>query len=151
MAKLELYCDGGCRGNQGKINTGGWGAYLVWGDSIKQLRGGETNTTNNKMELLACIEGLRAVKNKEVPIDVYVDSAYVHSGITQWIYGWMKKGWVNSKREPVANKDLWVALLAERDKFSQITFNKVKGHADNVGNIKADELANLAMDDLMAR
>lgn len=150
MTRLALYCDGGCRGNQGEKNVGGWGAYLIWGEHIKELHGGELNTTNNKMELTAAIEGLRAVKNKQVGVDVYLDSAYVHKGITEWIYGWMKKGWVNSKKEPVANKDLWLALLAEKEKFSDVTFNKVKGHADNAGNNKADELANIAMDELIS-
>lgn len=148
VTRLALYCDGGCRGNQGEKNVGGWGAYLIWGEHVKEICGGELNTTNNKMELMAAIEGLRAVKNKQVGVDVYLDSAYVHKGITEWIYGWMKKGWKNSKKEPVANKDLWLLLLAEKDRFADITFNKVKGHADNAGNNKADELANRAMDQL---
>ncbi len=151
MTRLEIYCDGGCRGNQADENVGGWGAYLVWGEHTKELYGGEPNTTNNKMELTAAIEGLRAVKNKDVPVDVYVDSAYVLNGITQWIFGWMKKGWVNSKKEPVANKELWLQLLEEKNKFSDITFHKVKGHSDNAGNNKADELANLAMDEVTNR
>lgn len=146
MRRLELYCDGGCRGNQANVNVGGWGAYLVWGEHTKELCGGEKNTTNNKMELTGAIEGLKAIKNKDVPVDVYVDSAYVLNGITQWIYGWMKKGWVNSKKEPVANKDLWLELWEEKGKFSDISFHKVKGHSTNKGNNKADALANLAMD-----
>lgn len=151
MTRLEVYCDGGCRGNQADENVGGWGAYLVWGPHTKELHGGERNTTNNKMELTAAIEGLRAVKKKDVPVDVYVDSAYVLGGITQWVYGWMKKGWVNSKKEPVANKDLWLQLLDEKRKFSDITFHKVKGHSNNAGNNKADALANLAMDEVTSR
>lgn len=146
--RLELYCDGGCRGNQTDVNMGGWGAYLVWGGHTKELYGGEVNTTNNKMELTAAIEGLRAVKNKDVSVDVFVDSAYVLNGITSWIYGWMKKGWVNSKKEPVANKELWLQLWEEKRRFSDITFHKVKGHADNAGNNKADALANRAMDEI---
>ncbi len=144
--RLSVYCDGGCRGNQGAVNIGGWGVYLIWGEHTKELCGGERNTTNNKMELTACIQGLRSVKNKDVPCDVYLDSAYVLNGITQWIESWIKKGWKNSKREPVANKDLWLELIAERDLFSDLHFIKVKGHADNAGNIKADALANDAMD-----
>lgn len=147
--RVQLYCDGGCRGNQSDSNIGGWGAYLIWGEHTKELWDGEVNTTNNKMELMGCIQGLRAIKNKNVGVDVYMDSAYVYNGITSWIYGWMKKGWKNSKKEPVANKDLWLELLAEKDKFSDISFNKVKGHADNAGNNKADELANRAMDELL--
>jgi len=146
--RLQIYCDGGCRGNQADVNVGGWGAYLVWGERTKELWGGERNTTNNKMELTGCIEGLRAVKNTTVPVDVYLDSTYVLKGITEWVFGWMRKGWVNSKKEPVANKELWLELLAEKDRFSDITFLKVKGHADNEGNIMADALANRAMDEL---
>lgn len=148
MTRLELYCDGGCRGNQARTNVGGWGVYLVWGAYTKELYGGEPDTTNNKMELTGAIEGLRAIKNKDVPVDVYVDSAYVLNGITNWVYGWMKKGWVNSKKEPVANKELWLQLLEEKRKFADITFHKVKGHANNVGNNMADALANRAMDEL---
>ena len=150
MTRLEIYCDGGCRGNQAEKNVGGWGAYLVWGEHEKELFGGERNTTNNKMELMGAIEGLRAIKNKNVPVDVYVDSAYVLNGITQWIFGWMKKGWVNSKKEPVANKELWQELLAQKNMFPEITFHKVKGHSTNAGNNKADELANRAMDMVLA-
>ena len=148
MTRVQLYCDGGCRGNQHDTNVGGWGVYLVWNDVTKELRGGEANTTNNKMELTAAIEGLRAIKRKDVGVDVFVDSAYVLGGITSWIDGWKRKGWVNSKKQPVANKELWLALDAERKLFDDIKFHKVKGHSDNAGNIKADELANLAMDDV---
>ena len=143
MTRLEIYCDGGCRGNQSDSNVGGWGVYLVWGEHEK-----ERDTTNNKMELTAAIEGLRAIKNKAVPTDVYLDSAYVLGGITSWIEGWRRKGWVNSKKQPVANKELWIALDEERGRFADICFHKVKGHADNAGNIRADELANRAMDEL---
>lgn len=146
--RLEIYCDGGCRGNQQDENVGGWGAYLIWGEHTKRLSGGEANTTNNKMELTAVIEGLRAVTDKNVPIDVFVDSAYVYNGITSWIYSWMQKGWKNAKKEPVANKELWLELLAEKEKCSDISFHKVKGHADNAGNIEADRLANVAMDEI---
>lgn len=146
--RLEIYCDGGCRGNQQDENVGGWGAYLVWGEYEKRLHGGELNTTNNKMELTAAIEGLRAVVDKTVPTDVYVDSAYVLGGITDWIHGWMAKGWKNAKKEPVANKELWLELWAEKEKFSDISFHKVKGHSDNAGNNIADELANLGMDEV---
>lgn len=145
---LEIYCDGGCRGNQQNENVGGWGAYLIWGEHEKRLHGGEINTTNNKMELTAVIEGLRAVQDKTVHTCVYVDSAYVLGGITTWIDGWIKNGWKNAKKEPVANKELWLELLAEKEKFAQISFHKVKGHADNAGNIEADRLANVGMDEV---
>ena len=148
MTRLEIYCDGGCRGNQSDANVGGWGVYLVWGEHERELCGGERDTTNNKMELTAAIEGLRAIKNKAVSTDVYLDSAYVLNGITSWIADWKRKGWVNSKKQPVANKDLWLALDKERAKFVDISFHKVKGHADNAGNIRADELANLGIDQI---
>lgn len=151
MNRLEIYCDGGCRGNQNDENLGGWGAYLVWGEHTKRIYGGEVNTTNNKMELTAAIEGLRAVTDKTVPCDVYVDSAYVLNGITEWIQSWIAKGWKNAKKEPVANKDLWLELLAEKEQFADISFHKVKGHADNEGNNIADELANLGMDEAERR
>ena len=149
--RLEMYCDGGCRGNQVDENVGGWGAYLIWGAHEKRLHGGCRNTTNNVMELTAVIEGLRAVVNKEVPVDVHVDSAYVHKGITEWIDSWIAKGWKNAQKKPVANRELWEQLLAEKAKFADIRFFKVKGHADNVGNNIADELANLAMDEVEAQ
>ena len=146
--RLEIYCDGGCRGNQSDENVGGWGAYLLWGGHEKRLHGGEAYTTNNKMELMAAIEALRAITDKSVPTDVFLDSAYVLGGITDWIHGWMQKGWKNAKKEPVANKELWLELWAEKEKFADISFHKVKGHSDNVGNNIADELANLGMDEV---
>lgn len=150
MTILQIYCDGGCRDNQSDRNVGGWGAYLVWGEHTKELWGGERDTTNNKMELTAAIEGLRAVKDKTVKTDVYFDSAYVLNGITSWIDSWKRNGWKNSKKKPVANIELWKMLDEERGKFSDIAFHKVKGHSDNEGNNKADELANRAMDEVEA-
>ena len=146
--RVQLYCDGGCRGNQEDVNVGGWGAYLIWGDHERELYGGAENTTNNKMELTAAIEGLRAVVRDDVGVDVYVDSAYVLGGITDWVYGWMRNGWKNAKKEPVANKELWLDLLAQKQRFNDIAFHKVKGHADNAGNIRADALANRGMDEV---
>ncbi|MGI6216182.1 MAG: ribonuclease HI [Coriobacteriales bacterium] len=150
MTRISLYCDGGCRDNQHDSNVGGWGVYLIWGDATKELWGGEPNTTNNKMELTAAIEGLRAIKRNDYGVDVYIDSAYVVNGINSWVDNWQRNGWKNSKKEPVANKELWLDLIAERDKFSDIVFHKVKGHADSDGNNKADELANRAMDEVEA-
>jgi len=148
MTVLEIYCDGGCRGNQSDENIGGWGAFLVFGDNTLELKGSAINTTNNVMELTGCIEGLRAVKNKDVTTKVYLDSAYVLGGVTEWISNWQANGWKTANKKPVANKELWLELVDERDKFSDIEFIKVKGHADNAGNNKADELVNLAMDEL---
>lgn len=147
--RVQLYCDGGCRGNQERKNIGGWGAYLIWGASTKELYGGMRNTTNNIMELTGAIEGLRAI-TRDAPVDVYVDSAYVYNGITDWIDSWQAKGWKNAKKDPVANKQLWLELLEQKNRFSDIVFHKVKGHADDEGNNHADLLANRAMDEIEA-
>ncbi|MGL5715328.1 MAG: ribonuclease H family protein [Paraclostridium sp.] len=143
---IELYTDGGCRGNQADNNIGAWGAYMTYGEHIKEVSGGVVNTTNNIMELIGCIEGLKAIHNKDIPVIVHLDSAYVLNGITNWIIGWKAKGWINSKKEPVANKELWIALDLERAKFKDIQWVKVKGHSDNYGNNQADRLCNEYMD-----
>lgn len=146
MSILKIYTDGGCRGNQNENNIGAWGAYMEFGDVIKELSGGAVNTTNNIMELTGCIEGLKAVKNKSIKTEVYLDSAYVLNGITSWIENWKKKGWRTANKKPVANKELWIELDALKSEFTDITFIKVKGHSDNPGNIKADALCNITMD-----
>ena len=146
--KIEIYTDGGCRGNQNKENVGAWGALLKYGDNIKEISGGEYNTTNNRMELKGCIEGLKAIKNKNIPVVVYLDSAYVCNGITSWIDNWKKKGWVGSNKKPVLNKELWVELDSLRGNFKNIQFVKVKGHSVNEGNNRADALCNEFMDKL---
>ena len=151
MDKIIIYCDGGCRGNGREDNVGGWGVYLTYEGSEKELYGGTKGTTNNIMELTACIQALRALKRHDIPVEVMVDSAYVLNGITNWIYNWMKKGWVTSKKEPVENKELWQRLYEEKQKFTNITFIKVKGHSDNVGNNRADALANKGMDEVTLR
>lgn len=145
---IKLYTDGGCRGNQSDNNIGGWGAYMVYGDVSKEIKGGEINTTNNIMELKGCIEGLKAIKNKTLPVEVYLDSAYVLNGITNRIEGWKKKGWRTANKKPVLNKELWIELDSERNKFNNIEFIKVKGHAGNEGNEIADRLCNEAMDEI---
>lgn len=149
MSKFEIYCDGGCRGNQSDDNIGGWGAYLQYGEHVKELYEGVRNTTNNKMELTACIKALEAIHgNKTTPVEIYCDSAYVVNGMNGWIFNWMKNGWVNSKKKPVENQDLWKRLIQLSRSHEDIKFIKVKGHADNVGNNRADALANLAMDEV---
>ncbi len=150
MDKVYVYCDGGCRGN-GKVNNiGGWGAYLVYKNNTKELYGATRNTTNNVMELTSCIEGLKAITKKDMPVEVVMDSVYVVKGITEWVYNWVKKGWINSQKKPVENKELWMTLYEIRKEFTDITFIQVKGHADNAGNNKADQLANKAMDEVKA-
>lgn len=146
--KLEIYTDGGCRGNQSDNNVGGWGAYLVYGTNTTTIKGGERNTTNNKMELTAVIEALKRLKTTNKETVVYSDSAYVINGITNWIHGWIAKGWINSQKKPVENKELWQELYALKQRFNNIEFVKVKGHSDNEGNNKADALANEAMNEI---
>ncbi|OON96363.1 MAG: ribonuclease HI [Epulopiscium sp. Nele67-Bin005] len=148
MNEIIIYCDGGCRGNQNANNIGAWGCVLSYNGHVKELSGTAKNTTNNKMELVAAIKSLQALKKYDMPIKVYVDSAYVQNGINNWIYGWIKKGWVDAKKNPVKNRELWEELFAERQKFSNIEFLKVKGHSDNAGNNRADELCNIAMDNM---
>ncbi|MDX1473530.1 MAG: ribonuclease HI [Reinekea sp.] len=143
MSNVMLYTDGGCRGNPG---PGGWGAVLIYGKHVLELYGSEADTTNNRMELLATIEGLRALK-RPVPVDLYTDSKYVQQGITQWISNWKRNGWKTAAKKPVKNQDLWQMLdqvLGEHD----VTWHWVKGHAGNKYNELADQLANRAMDEL---
>lgn len=148
MERIHMYCDGGCRGNQEDNNIGAWGVYIEYKDMIKKYSGGERNTTNNKMELSACVEGFNKVRNKSVPITVYLDSAYVLNGITSWVKGWKKNGWRTSNKQAVKNKELWIKLDKLKSEFKDIEFIKVKGHSDNVGNMEADLLCNLKMDEM---
>jgi len=136
--KIIIYTDGGCRGNPG---IGGWGVWLSYKSKDKKLYGGERQTTNNRMELTACIKALSALK-KDIPVIIYTDSKYVLQGITDWIKNWKKKNWKNVK-----NIDLWQEL-DELNQKHQVDWQWVKGHSGNKGNDIADELANLAMDEL---
>ncbi|QOR36263.1 ribonuclease HI [Clostridium sp. 'deep sea'] len=150
MNKIEAYCDGGCRNNQANSNVGGWGVLLQYQGHVKELRGGAVNTTNNIMELTSCIKALEAIKKKSIPVSIFSDSAYVVNAFKQgWITNWKKNGWINSKKEPVKNKEYWFKLLELIEKFERVEFIKVKGHSTNVGNNRADELANIAMDEVL--
>ncbi|MFQ3283109.1 ribonuclease HI [Reinekea sp.] len=140
---VTLYTDGGCRGNPG---PGGWGAVLIWGDKKKKLYGSELDTTNNRMELLAAIEGLNALK-RTMDVQLYTDSQYVKQGITTWITNWKKNGWKTASRKPVKNQDLWITLDALIEKHN-VSWHWVKGHAGDPMNELADQLANQAMDEL---
>jgi ribonuclease HI len=148
MDKIIIYCDGGCRGNQNVENVGGWGAVLKYKEKVKELFGGEKNTTNNVMELTAAIKALEAIKTTHIPIQMYIDSAYVINGMNEWIHGWIKKGWKKSNKKPVENKELWIMLNELRNKQSSVEFIKVKGHDGVELNELADQLANKAMDEL---
>jgi ribonuclease HI len=138
MAKpeIQIWTDGACSGNPG---PGGWGALLIAGDKRKELYGGDPDTTNNRMELMAAIEALNALK-KPSAVTLHTDSTYVKDGLTKWIHGWKKNGWKTAAKKPVKNKDLWQALEAACDRH-EIKWVWVKGHAGDEGNEKADELA----------
>jgi ribonuclease HI len=134
--RVTIFTDGSCLGNPG---PGGWAALLVSGAHEKELVGGAAHTTNNKMELLAVVEGLRALK-KPCAIEVVTDSTYVVKGMTEWIQGWIKRGWKNSKKQPVENQDLWRALL-EASAPHEVTWRWVRGHAGHKENERVDVLA----------
>lgn len=140
MSRVIMYTDGACSGNPG---PGGWGALLMFGDHRRELCGGEPETTNNRMELQAVIEGVKALKRR-VPVTIYTDSTYVMKGMTEWIHGWKAKGWRTASRKPVKNEDLWReldAVLAGHD----VEWRWVKGHNGDPGNEAADALARSAI------
>lgn len=131
MRKIYIYTDGACSGNQHETNVGGYGAVLQYGEHKKEVYGGEKNTTNNKMELLAVIESLKLIKDTDVSIEIYSDSAYVVECFKKkWYINWEKNGWKTSKKTPVENQDLWQLLIALVRSFSEVEFYKVKGHLD---------------------
>ncbi|HEX4329172.1 MAG TPA: ribonuclease HI [Burkholderiales bacterium] len=134
---VVIYTDGACKGNPG---PGGWGVFLKSGDHEKELCGGEAHTTNNRMELMAVIEALNALK-RACDVVLYTDSNYVRQGITTWIHSWKLKGWKTADKKPVKNEDLWKAL-EEAAKRHKVDWRWVKGHAGDPGNERADALAN---------
>ena len=140
---VELFTDGACKGNPGR---GGWGALLRYGEVEKELCGGEPNTTNNRMELLAVIRGLEAL-TRESDVVVTTDSTYVKNGITQWIHNWKKNGWKTAAKKPVKNVDLWQALDSAVSRH-RVQWEWVKGHAGHPGNERADELANRGIEEM---
>jgi ribonuclease HI len=146
VSSVEAFTDGACRGNPG---PGGWGVVLRSGERIRELSGGELATTNNRMELKAAIEALAALKRK-CRVDLYTDSVYVRSGITQWLPAWRARGWRTADRKPVKNQDLWMAL-ADLAAQHEVQWHWVKGHAGHPENERADELANLGLDELLLR
>lgn len=137
MDDVVIYTDGACKGNPG---PGGWGAWLKSGAHEKELFGGEPATTNNRMELTAVIEALSSLKRR-CTVAIYTDSEYVRNGITTWIHGWKKRGWLTADRKPVKNADLW-RRLDELSQQHDMQWHWVKGHAGDPGNEKADALAN---------
>ena len=145
MNQIEIFTDGACRGNPG---PGGWGALLRAGKHQKELFGGEDATTNNRMELMAAIKGLEAVKRSS-EITLTTDSQYVRKGITEWLENWKKKGWKNSQRKPVKNSDLW-KLLDEQNQRHKVSWKWVKGHSGHPENEIADLLANRGIDERLS-
>jgi len=141
LAKVEIFTDGACRGNPG---PGGWAALIRMGARERELSGGETLTTNNRMELLAAIEALKALK-RPCRVQLTTDSNYVRDGITKWIHGWMRNGWRTADRKPVKNADLWQALLDAAEPH-RIEWHWVKGHSGHAENDRVDELACAAAD-----
>ncbi len=144
-AGLVLHTDGACRGNPG---PGGWGALLVWNGTEKELSGSEPATTNNRMELTAAIMGLAALK-RPTQLTLQTDSQYVIKGITEWLPSWKARGWRTADRKPVKNQDLW-QRLDEAVATHTVQWVWVKGHSGDHGNERVDELANLAIDAMLA-
>lgn len=142
--KVIVYTDGACKGNPG---PGGWGVVLRYGGACKTLHGGERQTTNNRMELLAAIKGLKAL-NRGCQVELYTDSQYVRKGITEWLSGWKKNGWKTAAKKPVKNDDLWRELDLETTKH-EVNWHWVKGHAGVPDNELADELANKGVAELI--
>lgn len=143
MKDVIIYTDGACRGNPG---IGGWGVLMSYQEEVKELYGGEANTTNNKMELRAVIEGLSSLR-EPCSVKVFTDSKYVMDGINSWIHNWKKNNWKTANKKDVKNKDLWIQLDKLVNKHN-IAWEWVKGHSGNPGNEKADELANRGIESL---
>jgi ribonuclease HI len=137
---VEIFCDGACSGNPG---PGGYGAIMRFGGHVKELSGGAKDTTNNRMEMTAAIEGLRQL-TRPCQVVITTDSQYLVKGMTEWIAGWQRKGWRNSKKEPVVNKDLWVQLL-DLTKAHSVQWKWVRGHDGHAENERCDQLAREAI------
>lgn len=143
--RITVYCDGACSGNQSANNIGGWGAVLSYNSTVREIHGGERDTSNQRMELTACIKALERITSNNIPIDAYSDSAYlVNCMHEEWYVNWQKNGWRNSKKQPVENQDLWKKLLTLIDTRA-IRFHKVTGHTGVRLNERADQLAQLGI------
>ena len=145
MTEVVIYTDGACSGNPG---PGGWGAVLRWNGTEKELHGGDPQTTNNRMELMAAIQALEAL-NRPSPVQLHTDSTYLLNGITKWIAAWERNGWRTVARKPVKNEDLWRRLIAAMNGH-EVSWRWVKGHAGDEGNERADALARLGIEEASA-
>ena len=143
MADVEIFTDGACKGNPG---PGGWGALLRYGEHEKELYGGEVQTTNNRMELMAAIKALESLK-RPCAVDLTTDSVYVRNGITEWLPAWKQRGWKTAAKKPVKNVDLW-QRLDEAAQRHQVSWHWVKGHNGHPENERADQLANRGIEEL---
>jgi ribonuclease HI len=144
--RVEIWTDGACSGNPG---PGGWGAVLVLGDKEKELSGGEALTTNNRMELTAAISALEALK-RPCSVNLHTDSQYLREGISKWLAGWKKRNWLTAEKKPVKNVDLWQRLEAAAETHD-IDWKWVRGHAGDIRNERADELARAGMQPFLNR
>mgnify|MGYP001814345244 FL=1 len=142
---VEVYTDGACRGNPG---PGGWGVLLRYGETEKEMYGGEAETTNNRMELMAAIQALENL-TRECKVVLTTDSEYVRKGITEWMANWKKRGWKTASKQPVKNKDLWQRLDKAATQH-QVEWHWVRGHTGHPENERADQLANKGIDELLA-
>jgi ribonuclease HI len=143
--QVLIYTDGACSGNPG---PGGWGAVLISGSHLKEICGGELETTNNRMELMGAIQALESLK-KPCVVDLHTDSQYVMKGISEWIHGWKKRGWMTADKKPVKNDDLWRRLDTARLRHT-VKWNWVKGHAGHELNERADALARQGLQETLA-
>ena len=146
MKHIEIYSDGACRGNPG---PGGWAALLIAGDHRKEISGSERLTTNNRMELLAAISGIEALKKPGTTARVYTDSQYVIKGISEWVASWKQRGWKTADKKPVKNQDLWERLDALAEQHN-LEWHWVRGHSGVEGNERVDQLTNEAIDAMLA-
>jgi ribonuclease HI len=143
--RVVIHTDGACSGNPG---PGGWGAILEWGDHRREIKGGEPHTTNNRMELMAAISALEALK-RPCDVDIHTDSQYLRQGITEWIHNWKRNGWRNAAKKPVLNADLWRRLDAAVARHN-VHWHWVRGHSGHDLNERADELAREAVAEIRA-
>jgi ribonuclease HI len=143
MTEVVIYTDGACSGNPG---PGGWGVVLRWNGTQKELHGGDLQTTNNRMELMAAIQALEAL-NRPSRVQLHTDSTYLLNGITKWVVAWQRNGWRTSARKPVKNEDLWRRLV-EAMNGHEVSWRWVRGHAGDEGNERADALARLGIEEV---